>query len=150
MTAAIAEADLLAAGYDYPAAKALLQSLPGWEEIPGATDALTAYDHIDAILSLDDESSMGALQAIKEAGRTDIKAITGGGGCQKYFNMMNDPDYEGISIASALYAPTMISICVENTIAVLNGEDIENNITIESAIVDAENVAEYLNENSLY
>ena len=113
-------------------------------------DALTAYDHIDAILSLDDESSMGALQAIKEAGRTDIKAITGGGGCQEYFNMMTDPAYEGISIASALYAPTMISICVENTIAILEGEEIEHNITIESAIVDAENVAEYLNEESLY
>ncbi len=113
-------------------------------------DALTANEQIDAILSLDDESSMGAIQAIMEAGRTDIKAITGGGGCQKYFNMMNDETYAGISIASATYAPTMISLCVENTVKLLNGEELEHEITIPTTIVTAENVEEFLNPDSLY
>ena len=43
-------------------------------------DILTANAKIDAVFSLDDETSIGALQAIDDAGRTDIKAITGGGG----------------------------------------------------------------------
>lgn len=120
------------------------------EALVDVTDALTTYDHIDAILSLDDESSMGALQAIKETQRTDIKAITGGGGCQDYFKMMTSEEYEGISIASALYAPTMITLCVENTVKILQGEEVEHTITIPSQIVDAENVADYLDENSLY
>lgn len=34
------------------------------------TDALTAYPEIDAVFSLDDETSIGALQAIDESGRT--------------------------------------------------------------------------------
>lgn len=46
------------------------------------TDALTAYPEIDAVFSLDDETSIGALQAIDESGRTDVKVITGGGGCR--------------------------------------------------------------------
>ncbi|MDR3165549.1 MAG: substrate-binding domain-containing protein, partial [Synergistaceae bacterium] len=51
-------------------------------------DILIANNKIDAVFSMDDETSIGVLQAIKEAGRTDIKAITGGGGCQEYFRMM--------------------------------------------------------------
>ena len=43
-------------------------------------DILTAEPEIDAVYSLDDETSIGALQAIDEAGRTDIQVITGGGG----------------------------------------------------------------------
>ena len=46
-------------------------------------DILTANAKIDAVYSLDDETSIGALQAIDDAGRTEIKAITGGGGCQE-------------------------------------------------------------------
>ena len=51
-------------------------------------DILTANPQIDAVFSLDDETSIGALQAIEDAGRTDIKVITGGGGCQEYFNII--------------------------------------------------------------
>lgn len=120
------------------------------EALADVADALTTYDHIDAILSLDDESSMGALQAISEAGRTDIKAITGGGGCQDYFAMMTDEKYEGISIASAQYSPTMISDCINNVVKVLQGEELEHTIVKPTTIVDAENVADYLDENSPY
>ena len=43
-------------------------------------DILTSNDHIDAVYSMDDETSIGVLQAISEANRDDIKVITGGGG----------------------------------------------------------------------
>ncbi|MEA5144742.1 MAG: substrate-binding domain-containing protein, partial [Candidatus Limiplasma sp.] len=48
------------------------------------SDILAANPQIDAVYSLDDETSIGALQAIADAGRTDVKAITGGGGMQEY------------------------------------------------------------------
>ncbi|WP_227994897.1 substrate-binding domain-containing protein [Oceanobacillus sp. CFH 90083] len=44
------------------------------------SDILTSVDEIDAVYSLDDETSIGVLQAIQEAGRTDIQVVTGGGG----------------------------------------------------------------------
>ena len=48
---------------------------------------------------MDDETSIGALQAIRDAGRTDIKVITGGGGCQEWFNMMlADENQEGFNL----------------------------------------------------
>ncbi|MBQ4608921.1 MAG: substrate-binding domain-containing protein, partial [Clostridia bacterium] len=69
-------------------------------------DILTANAKIDAVYSLDDETSIGALQAISDAGRTDIKAITGGGGCQEYFGMIKENTE--IAVCSALYSPLMI------------------------------------------
>ena len=113
-------------------------------------DALTANPQIDAVFSMDDETSIGALQAIVEAGRTDVKAITGGGGCQEYFNMMGDEKYAGIWVSSATYAPDMIVSCVENAVKVLEGEDVEHTIVLPTNVVDRDNVADYLNADSPY
>jgi ribose transport system substrate-binding protein len=113
-------------------------------------DALTAYDEIDAVFSLDDETSIGALQAILEAERTDVKAITGGGGCQEYFNMMLADEYQNIWVASATYSPSMIATCIENCVKVLNGEEVEHTIVDPSVIVDRDNAADFLDENTPY
>ena len=114
------------------------------------TAALTANEKIDAVFSMDDETSMGALQAIVEANRTDVKAITGGGGCQEYFNLMNEEKYQNIWVCSATYLPNMIINCVENAAAILNGETVEHEIVLESSIVDRENVQDFLNADSPY
>lgn len=114
------------------------------------TAALTANEKIDAVFSMDDETSIGALQAIVEANRTDVKAITGGGGCQEYFNLMNEEKYQNIWVCSATYLPNMIINCVENAAAILNGETVEHEIVLESSIVDRENVQDFLNADSPY
>ena len=114
------------------------------------TAALTANEKIDAVFSMDDETSMGALQAIVEANRTDVKAITGGGGCQEYFGLMNEEKYQNIWVCSATYLPNMIINCVENAAAILNGETVEHEIVLESSIVDRENVQDFLNADSPY
>lgn len=114
------------------------------------TAALTANEKIDAVFSMDDETSIGALQAIVEANRTDVKAITGGGGCQAYFNLMNEEQYQNIWVCSATYLPNMITNCVENAAAILNGETVEHEIVLESSIVDRENVQDFLNADSPY
>ena len=114
------------------------------------TDILAANKQIDAVYSLDDETSIGVLQAIEDAGRTDIKVITGGGGCQAYFNLMNEEQYQNIWVCSATYLPNMITNCVENAAAILNGETVEHEIVLESSIVDRENVQDFLNADSPY
>ena len=86
--------------------------------------------------------------AITEAGRKDIKAITGGGGCQEYFNMM--PENDAIWIASALYSPLMVEDAVDVALAVLSGEEVEAVKVIPTAIVDRTNAADYLDPNSVY
>lgn len=111
-------------------------------------DILTANDHIDAVFSMDDETSIGALQAIEEAKRTDIKVITGGGGCQEYFNMM--PNNDDIWIQSALYSPTMVEDAVDVALALLNGEEVDMVKIIPTTVVDKTNCADYIDPTSPY
>lgn len=112
------------------------------------SDILTANSQIDAVFSMDDETSIGALQAISEAGRTDIKAITGGGGSQEYFKMM--PENEEIWISSALYSPDMVKDAVDAAVDLLDGEEVEKVLVIPTQIVDRENYEEFLDEESPY
>lgn len=111
-------------------------------------DILEKYDQIDAVFSMDDETSIGVLNAIAEAGRTDIKVVTGGGGCQEYFQLMTEN--EDIYIQSALYSPDMVEDAVDAAVALLKGETVEEVKIIPTTVVDRENAAEYLDESSPY
>lgn len=111
-------------------------------------DILTSNPKIDAVYSMDDETSIGVLQAIKEAGRTDIKVVTGGGGMQEYFKMM--PENQDIWIQSALYSPAMVKDAVDVAVKILNGEEVEKVIIIPTTIVDRNNYKDFLDENSPY
>lgn len=112
------------------------------------SDILAKTDKIDAVFSMDDETSIGVLNAIKEAGRTDIKVVTGGGGAQEYFQMM--PENEDIWIQSALYSPAMVEDAVDNALALLKGEEVAPELIIPTTIVDRENYQDYLDESSPY
>lgn len=111
-------------------------------------DILTSNKQIDAVYSMDDETSIGVLQAIKEAGRTDIKVVTGGGGMQEYFKMM--PENKEIWIQSALYSPAMVKDAVDVALKVLKGEEVEEVTIIPTTIVDRENYTEFLDDKSPY
>lgn len=111
-------------------------------------DILTSVKHIDAVYSMDDETSIGALQAIKEANRTDIKVITGGGGCQEYFNMM--PEEKNIFIQSALYSPAMVKDAIDMGMSVLKGEKVDPVKIIPTTVVDKTNYTQFLDPNSPY
>lgn len=111
-------------------------------------DILTSRNQIDAVFSLDDETSIGVLQAIDEAGRDDIQVVTGGGGMQEYFKMM--PANEDIWIQSALYSPDMVKDAVDVAIDVLDGDDVEDDVIIPTTVVDRENHEEFLDDGSPY
>jgi len=115
--------------------------------IPVFSDILTAHDQIDAVYSTDDEMNLGILQAIKEAGRTDIKALTGGGGWQDYFNVMNDwPD---MWASSQTYAPYMMGDCVQLVDRLIKGEEVESRIIIPPFCLDRTNYQQYLDDHGI-
>lgn len=112
------------------------------------TDILETHKNVDAVFSLDDETSIGAVQAITEAGRTDIKAITGGGGMQEYFKMIKDQKYASLGLSSALYSPSMVEEAIKAAISLYNGESCESVMVIPTTIVTSENVDAYIDENN--
>ena len=128
-----------------------LESFARDKGLAGMADVLEAHDQIDAVYSMDDETSMGCIQAITEAGRTDIKAMTGGGGCQEYFNMIADEAYADLGLCSALYSPAMSQDAIKTAITLLQGGTAEPVVVIPTTIVSADNVADHLDpENTVY
>ena len=112
---------------------------------------LDEHETVDAVFSLDDESSIGVVKAIEEAGRTDVKAVTGGGGMQEYFYMIMDDKYESLGLASALYSPSMIIDAIKTAIALENGEECESLIVIPTTVVTSKNVGDYFDPyNKIY
>jgi ribose transport system substrate-binding protein len=111
-------------------------------------DILTSNPKIDAVYSMDDETSIGVLQAIKEANRTDIKVVTGGGGMQEYFNMM--PANTDIWLESATYSPAMVRDAVDEAVAILSGEKVDAVKILPTNIVDRDTYKQYLDANSPY
>ena len=110
-------------------------------------DVLTKNPKIDAVFSLDDETSMGALQAMQEAGRNDIKLITGGGGCQEYFRIIKDT--KNMIACTTLYSPKMVEECFEIALKLHSGEKLDNHvIVIPTKVVDAGNADEYIDPNN--
>ena len=128
-----------------------LESFARDDGLKSAADILEKMPHIDAFYSMDDETSIGTIQAMNDAGRTEIKAITGGGGCQEYFQIIASEEGKAIGAASALYSPAMIQDAIKVAIKLMNGEEAEPVIVIPTTIVSADNVAEHLDpSNNVY
>jgi ribose transport system substrate-binding protein len=70
------------------------------------TDMLVANPQIDAIFTIDDSLSIGALQAVREANRSDVQFINGSGGSQAYFRQIADT--EDIFLFTATFGADMI------------------------------------------
>ncbi len=113
-----------------------------------ASDLLTAQPELDAIYSIDDEPSLGILQAVKEAKRTDVKFISGGGGSQGWYQKIKDE--KDITLFTETYSPSMIGDALELTKSIQQGNAFEKDTILDNDTVDANNVADYLDEGSPY
>ncbi len=112
---------------------------------------LEEHDKVDAVFSLDDETSIGVAYAIEKAGRTDIKAITGGGGMQEYFGMIADEKYSYLGLASVLYSPSMIEDAIRIAIEKGAGKSASTMVIIPTEIVSSANVEKFIDSgNKVY
>jgi ribose transport system substrate-binding protein len=131
----------------YPGVKVLVEGDGEFNQEAGlkaVSNILPAYPHIDAIFSQDDESAVGALTAIRNAKRTDIKFITGMGGSNSAFKLMlaKDPLFG----ASMSYLPTMGGRALAMAKQMLQGKTFPK-INIEpTVVVTMDNVAKYKDE----
>lgn len=117
------------------------------EALTVTTDMLMANPHIDAIFTIDDQLSMGALHAIREAGRTDIQVMNGAGGMQAYFEEIVAE--ENIYLFTATFSPTMIADTIDLAVEYLNGRrDFPNITIIPPEIVTRDNAQEFIVQGS--
>jgi ribose transport system substrate-binding protein len=117
---------------------------------------LQMYPKIDAVFCQDDDAMLGALQAIKESGRTDIKIVLGGAGSKAVFEMIRAGD--PLVRATTLYHPSMIADGIQYAVDVVTGAKSDSfhnasaplEVVIPSALIDKSNVNQYYNPDSTF
>lgn len=105
------------------------------------TDVLQANPEIDAVFLVDDEQACGALQAIQEANRTDIKALyAAGGGASTFLNKIPDSTFP---IATVSYYPTMIGDSIQIAVDVLQGKSHDAKTIEDPVVITKDNMDEW-------
>ena len=135
----------------FPDMKLIQVTADGFTQEAGlkmATDMLVANPEIDAVFSIDDEPSLGILKAVQEAGRTDIKYISGGGGAQAWYQKIQSED--SIHCFTETYSPSMIADAIALAQKIQQGGEFEKDTILEPETVDSSNVADYINADSPY
>lgn len=110
---------------------------------------LQAQPKFDALWNHDDDQGVGALRAIKQAGREDFLMVGGAGALSAFQAIQSD---NSVLKATVLYPPTMAASAIDLARALGQGKgigglsefEIPVSLTLYSAVVDKDNVGQYM------
>ncbi|BFO17118.1 hypothetical protein SHKM778_35060 [Streptomyces sp. KM77-8] len=110
---------------------------------------LQAQSRIDALWNHDDDQGVGALRAIEQAGRDEFLMVGGAGALAAFEAIKAD---SGVLKATVLYPPTMAASAIDLARALGQSKgigglaefEIPSSVTCYSAVVDKENVDQYM------
>ncbi|MFI1758368.1 substrate-binding domain-containing protein [Streptomyces sp. NPDC020571] len=110
---------------------------------------LQAQSDFDALWNHDDDQGVGALRAIEQAGRDDFLMVGGAGALSAFEAIKAD---RGVLKATVLYPPTMAASAIDLARALGQGKgvsglaefEIPSTVTCYSAVVDKDNVDQYM------
>ncbi|MCQ2437448.1 MAG: sugar ABC transporter substrate-binding protein [Clostridia bacterium] len=139
--------NLRKAGYERALTEAGLEpvaELSGNNTTDGATkvmeDQLNANPDINLVLCHNDDTAIGALNAVQAAGVEGI-TIIGFDGNSSAVELIASGDLAG---TVAQQPKLMGYLAVQTALAALNGETVDANVVVDTVIIDAANCAEYL------
>ncbi|MFB9836520.1 substrate-binding domain-containing protein [Actinoallomurus acaciae] len=112
-------------------------------------ELLQAHPKFDALWNHDDDQGVGALQAIRQAGRTDFFMV-GGAGSKSAMDAIKKDD--SVLKATVLYPPTMAASAIRvarllgqsKIMSDLAEQELPSSVTLFSAVVTKQNVDTYL------
>lgn len=104
------------------------------------SDVLQAHDDVDVIYCINDTSALGAVQAVEEAGKTGEISVIGKDGAPIGKHAIKD----GTMVQSSAQRPTYMGyLGVQEAVDLLNGKEIEFNVSIPSYTITADNIDEF-------
>ncbi|MFC5442192.1 substrate-binding domain-containing protein [Rhizobium halophytocola] len=105
-------------------------------------DYLTKYQKIDVVWCQDDDMAVGVLQAIEQAGRSDIQYVVAGAGSKDMIKKVMDGDK--MIPVDVLYPPSMVGTAMELTAAALYDQvPVKGTYTLDATLVTKENAENY-------
>ncbi len=86
--------------------------------------------------------AVGVLEAIKQAGRTDVKMVIGGAGMKEMIKKVADGD--AMMSVNVLYPPAMVATALELTVSGLYDQvPIRGKYILDATLVTKANAAEF-------
>lgn len=137
----------------HPGIKILESQSAYWDTEKGLKlmeNYLQKYSKIDAVWVGDDDVLVGALKALEESKRRDVKLMLGGGGAKLIVKRVLDRD--PIVQMTVTYPPKMIEVGIEAAIDGLKngGKAKETKIVMPSEVVTPENAQAFYFPDSIY
>lgn len=109
---------------------------------------LQKHSHIDAVWCQDDDMLKGVMQAIKEAGRSEIKTVLGGAGSKDIIKMVKEDN--PVVRATVTYSPSMIADGVIFGVAGARGENVGGLYHTPSRVIIAADLVVKENADAFY
>ncbi|QOI99425.1 MAG: substrate-binding domain-containing protein [Phycisphaeraceae bacterium] len=142
----------------YPEIRILDQQPAMWNRQRGLEvmqNLLTKHEKIDAVWAQDDDIMMGAIQAVKEAGREKEMWMVGGAGMKEAVKMVMDRD--PMVPANITYPPSMIAAGIQMAAGLVSsgrpGEVLRympKHLMIDVELITPENAKDYYFPESVY
>jgi ribose transport system substrate-binding protein len=110
-------------------------------------DILAAHPEVDLLVAENDAMGMGALKAIREAGKSDDIMVVGFDGQKEAYELIQSGDFD----ATALNSPQELArLIIEAIVDYLNGNHPDRIIHTPAVIITRENVDQYYNAEALF
>ena len=142
----------------YPDIKVLGRQPTGWDREKALSvmqNYLSQFSHIDAVWAGDDDVALGAIQAIRQAGRDQEMWVVGGGGMKNVVKMIQERD--PLVPATITYPPSMIAAGIHLAASALRdghrdavSQFMPRHMVLDVELVTPENAAEYYFPDSAY
>lgn len=142
----------------YPDIKILASQPADWQQQKGLNimqDYLTRFPQIDAVWAQDDDTALGVIRAIKEAGRENEMWVLGGAGMKDVVKMVMDRD--PLIPADITYPPSMIAVGIHLCVSTLeqNRKDgvmqfMPRHLMLDVELITPENAERFYFPESVY
>lgn len=110
-------------------------------------DFLTRFPDIKGVWTQDDDISLGAIEAIKQAGREDEMFVVGGAGMQQIIKAVADGS--ALTPVDVSYSPAMIATAIELTTShLVGGVQVAGRYILDSTLITQDNAEEFLDASS--
>jgi ribose transport system substrate-binding protein len=132
--------------------KVLASQFANWNRDDGfkvMQDFLSRFPKIDAVWAQDDDTAIGAIQAIKQAGRQNDMWVVGGAGMKQAIKDVMDGDK--MTPIDVGYDPGMVGTAIELTaLKFVGGVPVRGKFIIQSPLITQQNAAEFYHPDSPY
>lgn len=142
--------DAFMSGIEGTNIKVLDDEFANWNRDDGfkvMQDFLTRFPDIKAVWAQDDDIALGAIEAIRQAGRENDMFIVGGAGMQQMLQRVAKGDK--LVPVDVSYSPAMIATAIElTTVHFTDGVQVAGRFILDSTLVTSENAGEFLDDKS--